>query len=72
MALHDKCLIDPHLRGGSYSRPATDRPAVIDFLRRTARVWRSRSADELLAAVETVLSADAEEASRRAATFGKA
>jgi DNA-binding response OmpR family regulator len=75
--LHHKIArVDPLLaRRLVFTTGFTDRPAVIEFLRRTARAFLAKPfrPDELLAAVATVLSPDAVEASRPAATSsGKA
>ena len=75
--LHDKIAkVDPILAGRLvFTTGFTDRPAVIDFLRRTARAFLAKPfrPDELLAAVAAVLSGKAKTARGRAATqLGKA
>jgi len=69
--LHAKIArLDPPLaRSLVFTTGFTDRPAVIDFLRRTARAFLAKPfrAEELLSAVASVLAADTEAVSRRAA-----
>jgi len=75
--LHDKIArVDPLLaRRLVFTTGYTDRPAVIDFLRRTAQGFLAKPfrPDELLGAVAAVLSADAKAGRGRVGTHaGKA